>query len=216
MSSISKLCANHLRILSQNYGVQLKSGHAHELVAAFFGYKSRAAMLADSLFSIENLNKVQILILTPTAFIDERRKLLEGLSSELPHTSFLAEETFVYLALIGAFSGRSFGTWGSLAESLTTEYLQKNSKVIFPASYAQQYLFNKPLYEFSPKMEMTSKGIKLTVENTYYDRDFQILDLKLSIELLRTAGHIGFSIGKVLVTHLSVRSKSLSRMEGKL
>lgn len=119
MNNITKLCAQHLRILANNYGVQLKSAHAHELVAAFFGYKSRASLLADTFFSIDNLNQAKILVLTPTLFIDERRKLLEGLSCELPDTSFLGAEMLVYLASIGQCSGRTFGTWASLAEALT-------------------------------------------------------------------------------------------------
>ena len=39
---ISKLCADSLRALAnEKYGIKLKSAHAHELVAAYFGYRSK-------------------------------------------------------------------------------------------------------------------------------------------------------------------------------
>lgn len=56
MPPIAKLCANYLRTFSNNHGVKLKSGHAHELVASFFGYKSKAAMLADNFSPIDRYN----------------------------------------------------------------------------------------------------------------------------------------------------------------
>lgn len=41
---ITKACADSLRTFTENnYGIQLKSSHAHELVAAFFGNSLRAA-----------------------------------------------------------------------------------------------------------------------------------------------------------------------------
>ncbi len=42
---ISKLCADFLRANHEG----LRASHARELVAAFFGYKSHAALLADKL-----------------------------------------------------------------------------------------------------------------------------------------------------------------------
>jgi len=69
MHSIAKFCADYLRAFTNNHGVKLKSGHAHELVAAFFGYKSKAAMQADTLCSIENIGKAEIFVLTPSMII---------------------------------------------------------------------------------------------------------------------------------------------------
>jgi len=47
-TDLSKLCADFLRASykSQTLG-KLKASHARELVAAFFGYKSHAALLAE-------------------------------------------------------------------------------------------------------------------------------------------------------------------------
>ncbi|MDX3914822.1 MULTISPECIES: hypothetical protein [Olivibacter] len=82
---ITKHCADSLRsFLQNNFGIQIKSSHAHELVAACFGYSSRAALLADTKCPISNLKQAEILVLTPTAEIKKRRKELKGLPENLP------------------------------------------------------------------------------------------------------------------------------------
>lgn len=94
---ITKRCADSLRSFSQNnFGIEIKSSHAHELVAAYMGYSSRAALLADSKCPITNLRQADILVLTPTAPIKERRNELKGLPENLPDD--LAEG--VYLPLM--------------------------------------------------------------------------------------------------------------------
>lgn len=82
---ITKRCADSLRFFTQNnFGIQLKSSHAHELVAAYFGYSSRAALIADKNCPIANLRQADIIVLTPTDNIKERRKELNGLPENLP------------------------------------------------------------------------------------------------------------------------------------
>ena len=82
---ITKSCADSLRTFSQNnFGIQIKSSYAHELVAAYFGYSSRAALLADTKCPISNLKQAQFIVLTPTSQIKERRKELKGLPQNLP------------------------------------------------------------------------------------------------------------------------------------
>lgn len=83
---ITKKCADSLRSFAQNnYGIQIKSTHAHELVAAYFGYSSRAALLADTKSPITNLRQAEFVVLTPTVQIKERCKELKGLQENLPH-----------------------------------------------------------------------------------------------------------------------------------
>ncbi len=67
METIVKRCADSLRVFSEKRDVKLKATHAHELVAAFFGYKSKAALQSDSLCSVEMLPQASIYVLTPTA-----------------------------------------------------------------------------------------------------------------------------------------------------
>ena len=71
---ISKLCADSLRTLaSEKYGVKLKSAHAHELVAAYFGYGSKNALLADENHPISALAQAEIVVTMPDEFFNKRR-----------------------------------------------------------------------------------------------------------------------------------------------
>ncbi|HAU4024247.1 TPA: hypothetical protein F7051_03190 [Legionella pneumophila] len=198
--SIAKLCADQLRFISNNYGVKLKSSHAHELVAAFFGYKSKAALLSDTLAPIENIGQAQTFVLIPSAFIEERRKCLIDLPSDLPDTYTLGEEMFTFLAAQKMLVANSFASWVHLAEALTNEYLQINGNLILPKNYGPtenaRNIFNKPVYEFNPKLETTANGVKLTVSNRYYGSshvNFQPIDVVLTIKLQRIAGHFGYA-----------------------
>jgi hypothetical protein len=81
---ITKDCADSLRSFAKHhFGVQLKSSHAHELFAAYMGYSSRAALLADEKCPVTNLSQAEFIVLQPTAFIKERCKKLNGLPEEL-------------------------------------------------------------------------------------------------------------------------------------
>jgi len=92
---ISKLCADSLRTFSkEKHDIKLKATHAHELVAAFFGYSSKNTMLADIEYPISNLNLAEIIVMTPDEFIGQRRENLEGLSSELPDNYTLGEAIY--------------------------------------------------------------------------------------------------------------------------
>ncbi|HEO1393689.1 TPA: hypothetical protein ACXYKE_002104 [Legionella pneumophila] len=198
--SIAKLCADQLRAISNNYGVKLKSSHAHELVAAFFGYKSKAALLSDTLASIENIGQAQIFVLIPSSFIEERRKCLVDLPSDLPDTYTLGEEMFTFLAAQKMLVGNSFASWVHLAKALTNEYLQINGNLILPKNFGPsenaRSIFNKPVYEFNPKLEATENGVKLTLSNRYHGSShvhFHPIDVVLTIKLRRIAGHFGYA-----------------------
>ncbi|HHF7372283.1 TPA: hypothetical protein ACRB0F_003618 [Legionella anisa] len=198
--SIAKLCANQLRVISNNNGVKLKSSHAHELVAAFFGYKSKAALLTDTHASIENIGQAKIFVLIPSAFIEERRKCLVDLPSGLPDTYTLGEEMFTFLAAQKMLVSNSYASWAHLAESLTYEYLQINGHLISPKNFGPsenaRNIFNKPVYEFKPKLETKDNEVKLTVSNKYYGSShvhFQPIDVVLTIKLQRIAGHFGYA-----------------------
>lgn len=205
MHPITKLCADHLRAFSNNYGVTLKSAHAHELIAAFVGYKSNAAMRADTIYSIDNLLKSQILVLTPSQFINERRKCLEDLPFDLPETSILVEAMYTFLLSEMKLSCRIFPAWEHLAEALTNAYLQKYGDFIL--SYKKiKYIFDKPLYEFNPKIISIDNEILLTVTNRYYhlsEVHFQHIDLEIMIKLQRVAGQIGYAKPDISVVDVS-------------
>lgn len=94
----------------------------------------------------------------------------------------------------------SFASWVHLAEALTNEYLQINGKLILPKNFGPtenaRNIFNKPVYEFNPKLETTANGVNLTVSNRYYGSshvNFQPIDVVLTIKLQRIAGHFGYA-----------------------
>ncbi|WP_408072882.1 hypothetical protein ACJEHO_08780 [Legionella pneumophila] len=198
--SIAKLCAVQLRAISNNYGVKLKSSHAHELVAAFFGYKSKAALLSDTLASIENIAQAQTFVLVPTAFIEERRKCLVDLPSDLPDTYILGEEMFAFLAAQKMLVANSFPSWLHLSDALTKEYLQKHGHLILPRNFGPfekaHNIFNKPLDDFNLDIVTTNNDVKINVSNRYYGSNhvnFQSIDVVLTIKLQRIAGHFGYA-----------------------
>ena len=79
MQYVTKLCADSLRSFTlENYGIKLKAAHAHELVAMFLGYKSKNAMLADTIRPLENLKKAEFIVFDPSpqnsGYIDQKLK----------------------------------------------------------------------------------------------------------------------------------------------
>ncbi|EFF9634472.1 hypothetical protein GLS05_24690, partial [Escherichia coli] len=79
-TDLSKLCADFLR---QNHVSQstekLKASHARELVAAFFGYKSHAALMAEKTYPLVQLEEAYIFI-PDIPLMNDRRSKLNGLN----------------------------------------------------------------------------------------------------------------------------------------
>lgn len=71
-------------------------------------------MLADTCSSIDRIDQAQLLVLTPSQFIEQRRKYLENLPPDLPDNSILGEALFTCLTLEGHFLDRSFGHGSTL------------------------------------------------------------------------------------------------------
>jgi hypothetical protein len=124
---ISKACADSLRAFTQkNYGIQLKSSHAHELVAAYFGYASRASLLADKQFPIGNLTDAEIIILNPsTPLVDQRLKTLGNLPSGLPPSEILSEGVYAPITADEQFSGKIWPNLHDVAMTLMEERAQE-------------------------------------------------------------------------------------------
>jgi hypothetical protein len=201
MEHITKLCADSLRTFSLNkFGIQLKSSHAHELVAAYFGYSSRAALLADTKCSINNLRDAEFIVLSPTAQIKERRSLLNGLPQNLPDD--LAEG--VYLPLYNE-------KWILRTIWPTLEELGKN--------LADQYINLNPYYSIDQRIQR--QGVKLEFQNDLIAiavfREYVSPSLTLAsgknvlrgvvdvFNLKRVAGFIGY----VQENHYSTEADSL-------
>lgn len=123
--SIQKQCADFLR----DYHRQLTSGklgagHAHELVAAFFGYKTAAALQAESAYPLDELEGADILI-PDLRLMDERVKQLQGLPANLASIDDLAAQLCEFLVKDGHFSGEVWRT-RDLEDSIDADFIQKN------------------------------------------------------------------------------------------
>jgi len=128
MDFIHKQLADHLRNVSQAGGIGLKASHAHELVAAFFGYRTKAALDADIDNFLSALEEAW-LIIPNVARMDERRNDLKGLSCDLPSSQKLAEQLVERLDEEGILAQKCFRS--DLEEYLTEEYLPSESSFLY-------------------------------------------------------------------------------------
>ncbi len=194
MQNIIKFCADHLRSLSINQGVKLKSGHAHEIVAAFFGYKSKAALYADTQYPITNLPQADVIVLIPSAPIDKRRENLEDFPSILPDSNTLVEEVFTRLVYEKVI----------VATKIWTSYDLKRQALLLAHEYQQDNqllkLYHTPSHE-EVEVEITHEGIRFTVTPYHKVAGYpvdgsgrnQTTSLLTTIWLKRIAGHIGYA-----------------------
>lgn len=103
--SIAKSCADFLRNSNRNLpSGKLRSGHAHELVAAYFGYKTAAALRSEKHYPLSALDEAYILI-PDLATMDTRREKLNGLPLDLPSNDELAEQLSRFLKDMKYFDG---------------------------------------------------------------------------------------------------------------
>jgi len=126
MQDIIKLCADNLRTCSKDHGIKLKASHAHELVAMFFGYNSKAALLADTLYPISNLPQATIIMFAPVKLIDERHEGLKNLPSDLPDIDTLREWFYTPLLAETWFASKFKPDYKELATFLADQYLRIN------------------------------------------------------------------------------------------
>jgi hypothetical protein len=127
--TIHKDCADHLRSYFHALtGGKLGSGHAHELVAAFFGYGSGAALRADTTYPVADLGSAEILI-PDLGMMDTRLGELDGLPADLPTADDLAVEIASFLQGNGHFRGELWIT-RNLAEYIDTDFIQKDPMMI--------------------------------------------------------------------------------------
>ena len=190
---ISKLCADSLRTLaSEKYGVKLKSAHAHELVAAYFGYRSKNALLADENHPISALAQAESVVMMSDDFFNRRRINLQELSSDLPDNSVLREAIRGALVANGWLKSPfpPFTDFEKLAKSLVARSHQ----------YQAAFTFHReiPLDHFVAAESGESTAV-LTVTHAYNPRSEETLaEGRTTITLPRVAGRIGFGAPKFM------------------
>ena len=189
-----KLCADSLRTFSkEKYDIKLKAAHAHELVAAFFGYSSKNTTLADTKYPISNMGQAEIIVMTPDVFIDQRREDLQELSSELPDSYTLGEAVYDFL-----FSDE---WWAS--PYLPFRSFEKLAKHFVENNDAYKNVFkvyrDVPIHHIV-NVETSENGVLLTVLHSHGTSTGEMLGVgKTTVKLRRVAGRIGYAKPQVSV-----------------
>ncbi len=192
--NLSKICADSLRsFTNKKYDIKLQASHAHELVAAYFGYASKNAMLADTQHPISNQNQSEIVVMKPDGFIDQRRENLQGLSSDLPDSYKLGEAVFEALFTDEWWASpyppfRSFKT--------LAKYLVENDHV-----YQEQFKYYRDIpMHHHVDVKDEENDVALTVHHYYETSAGENLVVgKTTIKLTRVAGRIGYANPRISV-----------------
>lgn len=195
--SIPKVCADSLRTFSEEkYKVKLKAAHAHELVAAYMGYKSKIALLADQKYPVSNLSQCEIVVMMQDDFIDQRRENLQGLPPELPDSYTLGEAVYGALFTDDWWTSKypPFRSFLGLSEYLVTSN----------DGYQTALLVSNLPIQFVVVPEYSENQVSLdafyTLENS---EGVRMVHGKATIVLPRVAGHIGYGRPKVTIERWS-------------
>jgi hypothetical protein len=195
---ISKLCADSLRTLaSEVHGTKLKPTHAHELVAAYFGYRSKNAFLADEQYPISALPQAELVVTTPDEFFNKRRMSLQELSPDLPDNSILYEA--IRSALLENGWLRSpfppFSDFDKLARSVLGRSPQYDSAFPFHRQFPHDHFV---------VVKEAEDSVLLTVAHAYSPQSEDAkVDGYTTITLPRVAGRIGYGAPELMPTSVS-------------
>lgn len=127
--TISKDCTDFLRNYHlSTFGQKLKATHAREIVAAFFGYKSHAAQLAETQFLLSEIGEASILA-PDIPRIDWRLARLKGLPANLPGSYELARVLSEFVVRQNLFQGKVW-LYDTLGGYIVEEFLRENHGLI--------------------------------------------------------------------------------------
>lgn len=196
---ITKICADSLRsFLNEKYSIKLGTSHAHELVAAFFGYQSRAAMLADTKHSMRSLEKADFILLNPpTPFVDQRIKNLEGISPDLPSSIVLAEGVYSPIVTDKRFLNKTWPTLHDLAVALAEDRGHEKLRMFGVNPKDMSWITDVEIRATESDALMT---VALDHPTGFGKRSSYA---KVEIKLTRIAGNIGYGNPEVVPTFYS-------------
>jgi hypothetical protein len=199
---LSKLCADFLRQNHTSQSIEkLKASHARELVAAFFGYKSHAALMAEKTYPLAQLEEAYIFI-PDIPLMNDRRSKLNGLPNDLARSIDLAKLLSDMLADEGLCGGNVW-LYDTL-ETYIAEVLLPDCQSLIDDQLSGAMaetnagFFDAPYYD---DVQIEDRGDELVViAKTQYkgkpldDKPFcgDILDMVVQVTLPRMAGKRGF------------------------
>lgn len=201
MTDFSKVCSDHLRAFTSAVtSSSLKASHARELVAAFFGYKSHASLLAETTYPISELSIAQVLI-PNFRLMDARRKCLLDLPKRLPDSKSLASALCTYLVQQQHFTGKIW-LHDSIEEFVTKVLLRAEDARLMHELYGIEPEANTELDHvvYGPAKILDDEEM-LTIELTgrYTGQSYEALsfydgptEMNIEVELYRVAGRAGY------------------------
>ncbi|NGY05943.1 hypothetical protein [Solimonas terrae] len=198
---ISKDCSDFLRAHAADAVAdgRLKASHARELVAAFFGYNTHAALLSESDYPLHQLDEAAVLV-PDVRLMNQRRSCLNGLP-DLPNSIELAKALVGFLASQHHFSGKAW-IYDSL-ESYVMEVLLPEedpyiSDCLSGVMAETNAYFDEAYYE-SAEVQNVGDAVEIAVTGSYNgsndeDRPFcgDQIDMIVTVNLPRVAGKAGF------------------------
>ena len=189
-----KSCADSLRTFcTETYDIKLKAAHAHELVAAYFGYSSKNALLADRKYPVNNLDQAKIVVMISDDFIDQRRNELQGLSLELPDSYTLGEAVYAPL-----FSDE----WG-LSSYPPFRSFEKLAKLLVEDNDTYQEVFkfyrDIPVHHYVGIKPSENDVLLSVIHSSENSTGEMVGHGETTIKLPRIAGRIGFGKPQVSV-----------------
>jgi hypothetical protein len=204
--TIHKQCADHLRAKHAALtGSKLSSGHAHELVAAYFGYGTGAALRAEARYPLAELPRADILI-PDLVLMETRRDAIANLPADLPDVDTLSMWVSECLCDGGHFSGLEWFT-RDLGEYIDTDFLQKDPMLIEDAlsgEIASTNAFFDELYIEDVEIDDGKDVLTATVEGALngendQDRAFHGDSIAFSsvITFDRVAGRVAYATPRV-------------------
>lgn len=206
---IPKICADSLRAFAlENFGIKLKPSHAHELVAAYLGYRSKNALIADHKYPIGNLVEADLVVMVPDKDIDRRRQALDGLSTGLPDSYTLGEAVYGPL-FSDEWWGSTYPPFRSF-DKLAKVLVENNEAFKSTFRYRDQIPMHHYVY-----IQQEDDVVVLTVVHSYETTPSEMSrDGQTTITLPRIAGRIGFGSPKISVGQFTAGARSTLKSLG--
>lgn len=159
---INKDCADYLRAYYHSLtGGKLSAGHAHELVAAFFGYASGAALRAEVKYPLAGLSQAEILM-PDLSMMDRRLQDLKGVPANMPAADDIATQLCTFLSAQGYFGGDVWQT-RDLSEFIIVDFIHKDPQMIEEALASEVALTNAYFDELYVDEVMLNVGLDALV-----------------------------------------------------
>lgn len=207
--SISKLCADYLRVshLAQT-GQRLGASHARELVAAFFGYKSHAALLAEPKFALSAIEDASVMV-PDVPRIEKRLRRLNGLPSNVLSAMDMARLLSDYLVSEDWFGGHVW-LYESLGNYIVEEYLRENDSYISDELSGEMASTNAYFEDFpdydTPEVIENEEDVQIVSSGTLsgsqdLDRPYSghEIGFSVTVTLYRVAGRTCFELPDIEV-----------------